>query len=321
MQNRKQYMDGVKGIAILLVYTTHFIADWNYDYFRFWDNFFIKGLSGKLGVAFFCVVLGYFARKSKKDLEESIIKRYLYFFSCGLLINLMYVCAGRLNWMPEHFSLPTALYQGAVLGSEIFPTFWCIPAFLIASVISYFNGKVNAGMKTVILEMLLLCFMPGTLWVIICLLGNIVYEACDRPEQLYCPILRNRFWVLGITVLSWIFINREESTLTYLLDGLFGMMLLVSLHNSPRLQKVFGIRWLAFLGRYSMSIFLVHVLVYTILGRVLFDIIQFPRYAVEFLTVWGLCLGFCCAIAVPFDLLAKRISDKLSSMVIALYSK
>ena len=52
----------------------------------------LNGLSGKLCVAFLGVCLGFFAFESKeKNATKYIIKRYFYFFVCGLFINTIRV--------------------------------------------------------------------------------------------------------------------------------------------------------------------------------------------------------------------------------------
>lgn len=66
MKQRTEYFDTVRLLAALFIFTTHFIAFFEPDIFRLWDeilvlNLLLNGVTGKLCVTLFCVILGYFA--------------------------------------------------------------------------------------------------------------------------------------------------------------------------------------------------------------------------------------------------------------------
>ena len=97
MKNKRcSDLDSIKFLAIFLIYTTHFIADYKPELLDFWNNYPTKlvlgGITGKFGVALFGVLLGYFAYigNKKKTLLVYSIKRYGYFVFVGMFINLIY---------------------------------------------------------------------------------------------------------------------------------------------------------------------------------------------------------------------------------------
>ena len=97
-KERNRAFDSLKLFAAFIVYTGHFWSQYGISDFRLYQESFLplilKGLSGKLGVAIFGVLLGYFAlsdgAKKRKSVAEYSIKRYVYFFISALIVNTLY---------------------------------------------------------------------------------------------------------------------------------------------------------------------------------------------------------------------------------------
>ncbi len=91
---RKPHIDSLKCFAIFIIFLTHFVTHFNSPYTRFWftmpTSLFMRGLTGKFGVAILGVCLGYFAYNSKaRNASIYLIRRYFYFLISGLFVNTL----------------------------------------------------------------------------------------------------------------------------------------------------------------------------------------------------------------------------------------
>ena len=268
-KTRIRYLDTLKLLAIFIVFATHFINRFNEDYFQLWHkaptSWVLNGVTGKLGVAFFAVILGYFAYRSKEpDVTKYVIKRYIYFFLCGLFINSIYAAFGSAGIFDDTYSVKEVLTVSLTLGAGIFRTFWCIRPFFIASILSKLNGKAGAGPFTVLVEMLIMFQIMGDVWVSICLIGNLVAIAMSNEK--FMSIFRH-VWVRWPAYLAVFFlIKRPESWQTYLIDGICASLMILALSESRWLRKVLDWEPLAVQGKNTMAMYLVHVVVYRLAG-------------------------------------------------------
>ena len=268
-KTRIRYLDTLKLLAIFIVFATHFINRFNEDYFQLWHkapaSWVLNGVTGKLGVAIFAVILGYFAYRSKEpDVTKYVIKRYIYFFLCGLFINSIYAAFGSAGIFDDIYSVKEVLTVSLTLGAGIFRTFWCIRPFFIASILSKLNGKAGAGPFTVLVEMLIMFQIMGDVWVSICLMGNLVAIAMSNEK--FMSIFRH-VWVRWPVYLAVFFlIKRPESWQTYLIDGICASLMILALSESRWLRKVLDWEPLAVQGKNTMAMYLVHVVVYRLAG-------------------------------------------------------
>ena len=268
-KTRIRYLDTLKLLAIFIVFATHFINRFNEDYFQLWHkaptSWVLNGVTGKLGVAIFAVILGYFAYRSKEpDVTKYVIKRYIYFFLCGLFINSIYAAFGSAGIFDDTYSVKEVLTVSLTLGAGIFRTFWCIRPFFIASILSKLNGKAGAGPFTVLVEMLIMFQIMGDVWVSICLMGNLVAIAMSNEK--FMSIFRH-VWVRWPVYLAVFFlIKRPESWQTYLIDGICASLMILALSESRWLRKVLDWEPLAVQGKNTMAMYLVHVVVYRLAG-------------------------------------------------------
>lgn len=262
MKKRAYELDTLKFFAIFLVFTTHFISFWNYGvyskmYIETPTKYLFLGLTGKLGVAILAVLCGYFSYTgdTNKSFLYYTIKRYGYFFFCGLFINTIY---GIIN----HDSIFYIIKVSLKLGSEIFPTYWCMREFFVASVISYFFRKNNAKIIDIII-FIILCYYMGFLWVAIALMGALAPNILKRKYL-------NKWVKVVLFVFSSLLIWQDESITTYIFDGVFTLVLLLIIENSNNLINILSYRITSSLGANSMAIFIIHPLIYTYVGKMLF---------------------------------------------------
>ena len=295
MKSRKLYFDTIKLFAIFVVFTTHFVATFNEDYFRFWTDlptaFFLKGVSGKFGVAVFSVILGYFAfRSSEKNIAKYTIKRYVYFVLCGLFINAVYALYA-VAWHDDPVTLYRLIRTSVLLGSSIYPTFWCIRPFMAGSFVSRLNRLVHDRMKKdsltvalVIAEAAVFIYLKQ-IWIAICIMGNAVPVLEDN--ETVRKIISSRAVRIIIYLAAFCAIKRSGSDITYLIDGFSSAFVLLALSRSTQITRILNNRALASAGRNTMAIYLIHNLLYeTIGGYIVSDSAFVPTFLAAFVISW-----------------------------------
>ena len=222
---RLRCFDTIKFMAILMVCVTHFISIFNPHYFYLWNTsptkYILEGISGNFGVCIMGVVMCYFAYKSKETNPiRYFFKRYSYFVVSGGVINVCYVMLGI-----SDFSMGRTFLETMSLGSEIFPAFWCMRPFLLASFIAYLNGKFSYdNIYFLFIELAILWFV-GWYRTFICLFG------CFVPILLNRDIISDLFDKRIVQMISlmaiFLLIKRDECISTYVIDGISTVILLI----------------------------------------------------------------------------------------------
>ena len=294
---RLEWIDTLKLFAIFHIFLKHFVSSWHKGYSSFWGvppvSWLLGGVSGKCCVAFLGVCLGYFAYKnSEKNSTIYIVKRYFYFFFCGLFINtlrMVLYAVGALD-----LSIVIDGYWNAVwlialeslkLGRKIFVTFWCILPFFVSSILAYLNGRVKVGIVGLLIQ-IAFCWILNQVWIAVCMIGAVVAVF----EKQGCIKKVANKWYVRIAVLLFILIiiKRPEADITYLIDGICSGMLILLIMFWPQLQKALSIRIFSSQGKNHMAVFLIHTTVYNVIGKWLFSVFSFSEYLVSFVTV-ALC--------------------------------
>ncbi len=319
MKHRVPYFDTLRFLSCILVYSTHFIAHFDSGLFRYMRTFptslVLRGMSGKLGVAMFAVILGWFAgqagQKGKRTLPY-IVSRYLYFFASGLVINLLYCLVGNLGLMKAETSLIQVLVSSLTIGSEIFDTFWCMRPFFIGSILCFLNTRYRLHPILVLAEIAALIWF-GQTWIAICLFGE---AALLLDEQDWAKRWLDNRWVrLALLLIAFILIKRSESVVTYLIDGACSAAVVLAVGHSRMLQNVLDWRRLTPVTQRYMGVFLIHCLTYNLLGAILYDLVDVLPHAVQFFSVWGICLVVIVLLSFPMNAVVKRISDVLFGLI------
>ena len=283
---RNNELDTVKFFAILVIYTSHFVDTFCPDKAYLWHtmptSIILSGITGKLGVAIFGVLLGYFAYIANKRLTllEYSINRYGYFVFVGLFINIIYC---------TYFKMPFSniMEVSLTVSNDIFPTYWCMRDFLFASIFCYYIGISNFKFNDRVIVILIL-FAIGQVWIPICMLGVLI------PELKEHALLKNRMMSCIFFLVSFWIIKRPENSLTYILDGLFAVIMLCIIENNLYLRKVLSNNVTASLGRRTMAIFVIHPITYSIVGEYLF-----AHYNLSVKVIWLLCFVIICILSYP----------------------
>lgn len=321
---RKSWIDTLKLFAMFFIYLTHFISSYHSEYYSYWNrmpfSLILNGLTGKLCVAFLGVCLGYFAFCSKeKNATKYILKRYFYFVICGLFINTIRVIlrsAGLMKFSYEATGFwnicRDVLYESITLGNGIYVTFWCIFPFFVSSVLAYMNGR--AGVKAIGIIVQMICFwMIKQTWISICLLGALVAVLKEKD------IVRkagSKWWVRLLVVIGIFFVvKRKESNITYLIDGICSGLLLLVIEYSPPIQQLLNRKFLAKQGETTMAIFLLHTVVYAIVGKYLFALMESFPYKIAFILTLIGCWTITVLISIPVTKLLNRILKLFSNVL------
>ena len=263
---RNKAFDSLKAFAAFIVFSTHF---WDfYDasvfhlYWEFPTSIVLGGLNGKFGVALFGVLVGYFALsegfKNTKSITEYSVKRYVYFLVSCILVNLIYI-------IMKGYPIYGAFIHSFSLSGDIFAAFWCIPSFMIASVVCFIFGKLKIPFLDclVISILLVLC---GYLWTGICTLGgSLIWFLMDKP------VFKKAYIQIIMYLIAHVLIRLEESLFAYFIYGLCAVVFVILCNNVCWLNRILSNPVTSSLGKNSISIYLIHEVVYLIAGKMLID--------------------------------------------------
>lgn len=325
MKNRVEYFDTIRFLAALWVFTTHFIAYVDPGLFAYLHKaplgIFFYGISGKSGVAAFCVILGYFSCvKGGKNGSTLlyIIKRYLYFVCAGLVINLIYLAAARADLIDRTISIFQAIRAGFLISDDILVRFWCMRPFLIGSVFCFINGKCRLGPTEIAAEAAVFILI-GQTWAAICLFGSLMAWILQN-EKMKGLLEKKRVQAILLAAV-FILVKRPESRLTYLIDGACTVaFILVTAHNRL-LEKALGNRFFARINKNYMGIYLVNELVYLTAGGYIIHNMQAVPFGPRFLLAYVLSLALTILLAYPLDAVVNCCSNLAARPVDAAWEK
>lgn len=272
MSNRIYYFDSLRLIAMTIIYVTHFYEDFKTMIVPFMQKNYIilimERLSGKFGVCIFGILLGYFAfLTNDNNSTRYVIKRYAYFFVSGFLINGLYALAGFFLSGFKSYNILEVVVESIRLGSGIYPNYWCILPFFVASLLSYLNGKLKVSGIVILMEIFVF-ILRSDIWVAICLMGNLLAKYKDFD----CAFVKKRV----VRVLLWIvliaFSFRLESRTTYLIFGICSATMIYLIMHGTIEKKLLNHKFMGAIGEKGMGVFLLHPLLYTIFGPLFFNL-------------------------------------------------
>ena len=327
-RERKQWVDALKYFAMFFIYLTHFIASYYSHLFSYWNripfSIVLYGLSGKLCVSFLGICLGYFAFNNHENhVTKYILRRYVYFFICGLFINTIRAALYAIGVMKLPFDVSnpwhvirTVIVESITIGDGIYPTFWCVFPFFVSSVFAYINGRLGVGPIGIIIQIICFWEMKQT-WVAICLIGALV--AVFEQKKLLREAMK-KYWIkILIAAGIFILIKRKESNITYLIDGICSGAFLLLIEFSPRIQAVICRHHFIVYGKNIMAIFLIHVVIYATVGKWMFALLTGFPYIISFVLTVVSCWIIILLVSIPVTRLLncslKRISFLLDKYI------
>ena len=314
---RYKYLDFLKLLACFLIYATHFIAYFHREYFTYWitppAKYLLWGITGKLGVAIFGGILGYLAYKQgqgkRRTIAEYSLRRYTYFVICGLLINSIYKFVGMAGLIEQAATWRDVIRNSVFLGAEIFPTFWCMPAFLIASILCFAMGRTDAGWKEIVISMLIMLYLQQV-WIAVCLLGAL--SVCFAKME--WKLFQKRWFRILCLISTFVLVKRDEGYWTYFIDGVLVCWLLLTIESGKMIQKICD-NPISNIGAKSMGIFLIHPIVYQLVGPCLFRLFGFFPYKVNFLCSLMSCFVIIVVLAYPLTWVIHTVNKAVLDML------
>ena len=310
MKQRVAYFDSIRLFAAILVYSLHFIAEFNSNIFSYWNmkplSFIMGGISGKLATTVFCVILGYLAgKKGSGDMStfQYTVQRYLSFVLAVLITHMIYIFTGYSGLTSQKLSITQAISSSFLLKSDILGRLWCMRPFLFGSILCFINGKYKAGFIEVLLQAVILIII-GDVWTAICLFGNIMEIILQDPRvaAVLNPINQGIILLLCLAA-----INRPESNVTFIIDGICAMIFIIIVANNRLLQTVFNNPFLSGIGKYYLGIYMLHPLIYETLGKWILNQWLTLPYKIRFLTSYLLCLIIIVLLSIPFTVFVNYI--------------
>ncbi|MBO5497487.1 MAG: hypothetical protein J5967_08800, partial [Oscillospiraceae bacterium] len=226
---REGWIDSCRFFAIFVIMATHFLADLLPGALVLWEKMptwlLLGGLTGKFSVAFFFVLLGYFAcspkRFSLRGFGSYALRRYLQFAFFVLVTEVVYLvgCRGvsALFHAPDEavarvlsdgwrYNFLYLLRDSFLFEDTYDATLLCMQQLFLASllcrVLGYLPERLSplarAGI-TVGVGVLLLLLSPGyCVWISVALLGCLLRLALGAADRL--PALTRPPALIGLFV-------------------------------------------------------------------------------------------------------------------------
>lgn len=344
MKNRVGWIDSLRFLAILFIVITHYIAMFHPSAFRYWDEGrILYGVTGKLCVAFFCVLLGYFATlkfvNKVSDFGKFVVARYIRFSLNLLLINSIVILSmivmkilkitpnslaiSNMYLSQSIFSIKILLTDSFFFTNMIVSTFWCIKDFFIGSLvvglISWYSSKNTNKRLGLFIIALVIALWSGYVWIGICLMGGILHCIIEAKIKVF----ENKFLLALFIIFIFILIRNPESEITYIKYGIASCLFLILCFYIPLAQKILNHSVLSYLGKISFNIFLVHTPVHFLFTYFFAGIIA------NYIS-WGLTLIISLVVTLIIDLVVSHymylfievlLPQKLSRLKIKLKSR
>jgi peptidoglycan/LPS O-acetylase OafA/YrhL len=285
--SRVGWIEALRAIALLMVIIPHFIDAFCPEAFRVWDTYSwaLKGISGKHGVAIFCVLIGYFSsRRIGKSLPTYIIQRYLQFSINIFIVLICYVLAfyDFFGWR----GIICAIKEAVLFRDGLVPTFWCVMALFQGSVICFVLGNycgMESKWSSLAFLMITCVFLKFiNVWLSICVMG-----AALRVFQEISISKKARIAVCVVSVCAIPLLYRHpESTWTFFMQGCSCCLLMYVCYCINQLRwfkERRGLIVLPFIGTISFYMFLWHTPVNLVLLTIRHDSLNmYLLFAISF---------------------------------------
>lgn len=302
---RSEWIDSCRFFAIFVIMVTHFIAAVKPDVLLLWESppssWLLYGLTGKFSVAFFFVLLGYFASKPEKFNPSSFasyaLRRYLQFSFYIFLCTIFFIGGSYIvTWLfhtPESAVLRVIsdgfryniiyLLKDALLFEDNYnATLWCMQQLFTASLIckcfAFIPEIISRYFRTAIalFVILLLMIIDASFFVWVCagIMGYIlrlVLEQLNEMDFSHDKALALICFVLALVLIKY---KLEEGILQYSLQSVAAFLLILAQFQMPSVQKLLSCSPLPWLGGISMGLFVAHTPINELLFSSIYPLLQ-----------------------------------------------
>ncbi|MBQ2961310.1 MAG: acyltransferase family protein [Oscillospiraceae bacterium] len=297
---RTLWVDSCRFFAIFVIMCTHFLAEFYPQALLLWEeglsSWLLYGLTGKFSVAFFFVLLGYFAsRASNFKLPELLrysLRRYIHFaffvfLSTAAMIAACYCCtwlfhspgpaAQRIIADGFRYNLIYLLRDSFLFENNYNSTLWCMQQLFLASILCRLLGCLprRMGPAAAVFVMVVLLIMDAgfCIWICAAILGyvlRIVLENDRLCRRLSAPL---PLCIMALAALLMIKLRLPEGALQYSLQSLAALLLIFIQFKFTPAQKLLACAPFPWLGSISMGLFVVHTPIYAILASSLYPVL------------------------------------------------
>lgn len=296
---RENWIDACRFFAIFVIMATHFLATFRPEALTLWEeppaSLLLGGLTGKMAVAFFFVVLGYFASVPRtfdaRGFALYALRRYGQFVFFVFAVTLCYIvgCYG-VTWLfhlaegevlrvisdGPRYNLIYLLRDAFLLENNYNDTLWCMRQLFLASLVcrllGYLPERMNAAARlSVAAAVMLVSVGLGSKWIWLgtAALGFVLRLLLDWEKEQ--PRLRSPavLWLMFLAAAAFIKAPVSEEAqplLLYALQSVGAFLLLFVLFRAALAQRLLAARPFPWLGRVSMGLFVAHTPVNELLG-------------------------------------------------------
>ncbi len=323
---RLAWIDSCRFWAIFVIMFTHFLAELRPSALSLWETMpgwlFLGGLTGKFSVAFFFVLLGYFAsapaRFGLRGYASYGLRRYVHFAFFVLVTGVFYLLGCyAVTWLFHsrdaaatrvisdgfRYNLLYLLRDAFLFEDTYNATLWCLQQLFLASLLCRLLAFLPDGLRPryralaalSVMALLLLLNRTYCVWIAIAVLGFLLRALLSHPEgrgRAPRPSLLVLLFALSVACIK---VPLAESPLLYALEGLGAFGLLFVLFHCPWAQRLLARPPFPRLGGISMGLFVVHTPVFSLLVSVLRrfvpdgELSPLPLFLL-FLAAFGLCV-------------------------------
>ena len=298
---RSEWIDSCRFLAIFVIMVTHFIAAVRPDVLELWitppSSWLLYGLTGKFSVAFFFVLLGYFASKpvefNIKRFASYTVRRYLqfafYIFVCTSVFILGSYAVTWLFHTPEgsvlqvisdglQYNLIYLLRDSFLFEDNYNATLWCMQQLFVASLVCKVLGFIperygvfwRLVFSVLLIAALLLLDAGFFVWVCAAVLGYILRLCLDGfscfSNKAFVPV------ALAIALVL-IKLRLDEGVLQYSLQSIAAFLLILAQFRLKAMQDILSTPPLPWLGGISMGLFVTHTPVNALLYASVYPIL------------------------------------------------
>jgi peptidoglycan/LPS O-acetylase OafA/YrhL len=337
-ENRIKWIESLKLLAALLVFTTHFLAEFKSELLTFWEEGeLLYGISGKLAVSFFFLMSGFFAMKVKRDdAWKYITKRYLRLVLPVLLIEttvFVLVCcfkAIRIEaWLPTNMTKQYISFYDIgyemflkdvfLLDSNVVVTYWCNSMLLLGPIIVMLLHGLYDSIKaegrnslSLIIAFLIPAFIAaktGNIWYTICLMGAVLYLIIQKKSLFFQWI-----WVkASLFILVFLCIRTPETEAGYFWKGMASSCLFLIVFYGKWIKRVLNKRFFHIFSQYSFEIYLLHTPVNLLIITFLQGLLENAGFAsnMSIMIMYLLSLTLTITLSVGLQKTSDIIMDKV----------
>ena len=323
---RESWIDSCRFLAIFVIMFTHFLAMYHPSALSLWEGgpswWLLGGLTGKFSVAFFFVLLGYFASKPKPFgiafYGSYCARRYFQFAFYVFCVTFFYLIGSyAVTWLfhtPDEYvfhvlsdgpryNLIYLLHDAFLFRDNYNATLWCMPQLFLASLVCRALGCLPENWRpfhrlaAALAVMLFLMLINGEfcIWICVAILGYLLRLCLAHFQE--SAVFQKRWPLILVALASVVCIKAPlpEGIPLYALEGLGAFGLLLVQFHLEAVQK-----WLAkppgpWLGGISMGLFVVHTPINSLLCSSFYPLLsgRLPQSLVLtllFFVSLGLCI-------------------------------